>query len=167
MEPVLRRNEGEPLICENTMYNEPLGYFLTFTVRGSWRHGDSRGSWQRDARFVPPDADVKTAPNQNPPHYFTEEECRIVEQAIAEVCAERQWTLHEKSVLPNHVHIVVTAADIPPERVMQLFKSKATLRLRKSGYAEADEKIWTRHGSTKYLFDEKALHTTCEYVRNQ
>jgi len=149
------------------MYNTPIAYFLTFTVRGSWRHGDVRGSWKRNAQFVAPDSNVIVIPNNNPPHYLREEECRIVENALAEVCAERQWVLHEKSVLNNHVHVVVTAPDITPENVMKLLKAKATMRLRKAGFVGTEEKIWTRHGSTKYIFDEKGLHTTCEYVRNQ
>ena len=115
------------------MYNTPLAYFLTFTVRGSWRHGDSRGSWKRNGQFVAPNLNTKATANSNPPHYFSGEECRIIENAMKEACAERQWILHEKSVLSNHVHVVVTALDIPPEDVMKLFKAKATMRLRKGG----------------------------------
>ena len=153
------------LFCD--MYNTPIAYFLTFTVRGSWRHGDSHGSWKRNGQFVAPDSNVGSKPNKNPPHYFNEEECQIIENALNEVCLERQWVLHEKSVLCNHVHVVVTASDIVPENVMKLLKAKATMRLRKSGFVGSDEKIWTQHGSTKYLFDEKALQTVCEYVIQQ
>jgi REP element-mobilizing transposase RayT len=149
------------------MYNTPIAYFLTFTVRGSWRHGDSRGSWKRNGQFVAPDSDVKAEPNKNPPHYFSEEECYIIENAMEEVCTERQWILHEKSVLYNHVHAVVTAPDTLPENVMRLLKAKATMRLRKAGFVGAEEKIWTQHGSTKYLFDEESFQTVCEYVREQ
>ena len=149
------------------MYNTPVAYFLTFTVRGSWRHGDSRGSWKRNGQFVAPDSNIDAIPNKNPPHYFSKEECRIIKNAMNEVCAERQWVLHEQSVVSNHVHAVVTAPDILPETVMKLLKAKATMRLRKSGVVGSDEKIWTQHGSTKYLFDDEAFQTVCEYVRNQ
>ncbi len=84
-----------------------------------------------------------------------------------EVCKERQWTLHEQSVASNHVHVVVTAQDALPERVMQLLKAKATKMLRKAGFVEKEEKIWTQHGSTKYVFNEKNLENVCDYVRNQ
>jgi len=149
------------------MYNTPIAYFLTFTVRGSWRHGDSRGSWKRNGQYVAPDSNINAIPNNNPPHYFSDKECRIIENALDEVCMERQWVLHEKSVLSNHVHVVVTASDILPETVMKLLKAKATMRLRKGGFVGVDKKIWTRHGSTKYVFDEKALQTVCEYVSKQ
>jgi len=178
-----RRNDGTALTASATrallhsgfcgvsvcliMYNSPIAYFLTFTVRGSWRHGDSRGSWKRNGQFVAPDSPINAAPNNNPPHYFSEEECRIIENAMEEVCTERQWILHEKSVLSNHVHVVVTAPDISPEPVMKLLKTRATMRLRKAGFVDTDEKIWTQHGSTKYVFDEKGFQTVCEYVRNQ
>ena len=146
------------------MYSTPIAYFLTFTVRGSWRHGDSRGSWKRNGQFVALRSNIETAPNKNPPHYFNEDERRIVENALDEVCAERQWTLHEKSIMSNHVHIIVTAPEISPEHVMKLLKAKATMRLRKGGFVGAEEKIWTQHGSTKYLFDEESLQTVREYV---
>ncbi|MCL2305428.1 MAG: transposase [Planctomycetaceae bacterium] len=149
------------------MYNTPIADFLTFTVRGSWRHGDSRGSWKRNGQFVAPDPNITAAPNKNLPHYFNEEERRIIESAMEEVCAERQWILHQKSVLSNHVHIVVTAPDILAENVMKLLKAKATMRLRKGGFVGEEEKIWTQLGSTKYLFDEEALQTVCEYVHVQ
>ena len=86
---------------------------------------------------------------------------------MKEVCAEHQWMLHEKSVLCNHVHVVVTAPDILPDNVMKLLKAKATMRLRKGDCVGSEEKIWTQHGSTKYLFDEEAFQTVCEYVRTQ
>ncbi|MGL4943333.1 MAG: transposase [Thermoguttaceae bacterium] len=149
------------------MYSTPIGYFLTFTVRGSWRHGDSRGSWRRNGIFISPTERVNAAPNRNQPHIFTEEERRVIEMAINEICEERKWELHAINVRINHVHVVLTAEGILPENVMQLLKSKATMYLRKSGFVAADEKIWTQHGSTKNLFDERALQTTCEYVRNQ
>ena len=149
------------------MYSAPIAYFLTFTVRGSWRHGDVRGSWKRDGQFVEPDSPINAVPNKNSPHYFCDEECRIIENAIEEVCTERQWILHEKSVLSNHVHVVITAPDISPETVMKLLKAKATMRLRKTGFVGSEEKIWTQHGSTKYVFDEKGFQTVCEYVSKQ
>ncbi len=149
------------------MFNDPIAYFLTFTVRGSWRHGDERGSWKRGGQFVPPESDVTSIPNKNLPHYFTEEECHVIKKAVVEVCKERQWTLHEQSVASNHVHVVVTAQDALPERVMQLLKAKATKMLRKAGFVEKEEKIWTQHGSTKYVFNVKGLENVIDYVQNQ
>ena len=158
--PSLRRSTGFiPAFVNDLMYNTPIAYFLTFTIRGSWRHGDARGSWKRDGQFVAPNSIVNAAPNKNPPHYFCEEECRIIENSMEEVCAARQWILHEKSIVNNHVHVVVTAPDITPENVMKLLKAKATMRLRKGGFVGLEKKIWTQHGSTKYVFDEKGLQT--------
>ena len=149
------------------MYNTPIAYFLTFTVRGSWRHGDIRGSWQRDGRFVPPGTDVFAQPNNAPPHLFSDEEREVIEKAIVEQCQLKYWTLHEQAVQHNHVHVVLTAPDLKPETVMKALKSKATFRLREQGMVNDDEKIWTQHGSTRYLFDEKSLAAACQYVRNQ
>lgn len=87
-----------------------------------------------------------------------------VARAIEEVCAFRGWTLHALNVRSNHVHVVVTAPNIRPERPMNQFKSWATRRLRDRGLAGAAERLWTRHGSTRYLWDEKDLSATGAYV---
>ena len=147
------------------MYNTPLAYFLTFTVRGSWRHNDSRGSWKRNGRFIPPRSYVRSQPNRIPPHFFSEEERTVIENALVEQCQIKQWRLYEKTVCRNHVHIVLAASEFPPETVMKMLKSKATFRLRKSGFVREDEKIWTQHGSTRYLFDDQSLEAACRYVR--
>ena len=148
------------------MYSEPLAYFLTFTVRGSWRHGDIRGSWQRHGRFVAPGTQVYAEPNRQPPHFFSGEEQRVVAEAIREQCGIKKWTLHDMSVRRSHNHVVVSAVDVTPETVLKLMKTKATQRLRQHGFVKSDEKIWTQHGSTRYLFNDQSLVTACDYVRN-
>ena len=40
-------------------------------------------------------------------------------------------------------------------------------RFREEGFVGSEEKIWTQHGSTKYVFDEKGLQTVCRYVAEQ
>ena len=148
------------------MYSEPLAYFLTFTVRGSWRHGDDRGSWQRHDRVLAPGTQVYAEPNRQSPHFFSEDEQRIVAEAVREQCEIKKWTLHEMTVQQSHVHVVVSAADTTPETVMKLLKAKATQRLRQHGSVKSDEKIWTQHGSTRYLFNDQSFAAACDYVRN-
>ena len=47
---------------------------------------------------------------------------------------------------------------------MNQLKSWATRRLRENGLADSDERIWTRHGSTQYLWTEQDLLDTATYV---
>ncbi|MEQ8849023.1 hypothetical protein, partial [Botrimarina sp.] len=67
------------------------------------------------------------------------------------------------NVRTNHAHAVVAAA-ATPERVMNDFKSWATRRLRDSGLVDRSAKVWSRHGSTRYLWDKRAVEAACCYV---
>jgi alanyl-tRNA synthetase len=86
-----------------------------------------------------------------------------VERTIREVANHRGWEIHALHVRTNHVHVVVTAQEAP-ERVMSDFKSYATRRLREGGLVGDDVHPWSRHGSTRYLWNERDIADACEYV---
>jgi len=43
-------------------------------------------------------------------------------------------------------------------------KAWATRWLREHGLVEQDRKVWTKHGSTRYLFDLASIEKTADYV---
>jgi hypothetical protein len=92
-----------------------------------------------------------------------EEARRVIEAAIAEVCSVRGWTLGSVYVGSNHVHAVV-GGPATPERMMNDFKAYATRTLRYGGYAEVDRKVWSRHGSTVYLWSDEEVARATYYV---
>ena len=49
---------------------------------------------------------------------------------------------------------------------MNDFKSYATRRLRSDGLAGPEAKVWTRHGSTRYVWHDKSLDAAIDYVVN-
>ena len=61
------------------------------------------------------------------------------------------------------MHVVVTA-NVKPEKVMNDFKSWSTRRMVQAGTFEKGRKAWVRHGSTRYLWDAKAVDDACQYV---
>ena len=79
------------------------------------------------------------------------------------VCQYRGWELHALNVRRDHVHVVV-GADCRPELVMTSFKSWSTRRLREAGLAAADGRVWSRHGSTRYLWTPKAIEDASLYT---
>lgn len=87
----------------------------------------------------------------------------LVEIAIRDVCAHRQYKLLAVQARTNHVHSVVSAA-CKPEQVMNAFKSYATRRLREYKLHPSEAKLWARHGSTKYLWTERHIEIAVEYV---
>jgi len=157
------------------MYTFPLAYLITWTLRGTWLHGDPRGSVDRyHNRFgsVPLKPDL-TQLSENrerlgsTPERLDENERGIVACAIRDHSEIRGWTLLAVNVRSNHVHAVVDAPGVPPERVLVQFKGWATRRLVESGCRRHRDAIWTRHGSTRYLFDKTSVDAAVDYVMNR
>jgi REP element-mobilizing transposase RayT len=87
----------------------------------------------------------------------------LVLASIRERCADREWHLPAAHVRSSHVHIVV-AAKVRPERVMNDLKSYASRCLNGAGVDEAGRKRWTRHGSTRWLWDRESIAAAIKYV---
>lgn len=147
-----------------------IAYLLTWTTYGTWLRGDDRG-WAeigKDGvtRYAEPDPDRVMADCdrlKHDPVVLSPEMRRVVDQAIRDVCAHRRWTLHAVNVRSNHVHVVM-GSDRAPDRVVADLKAWGTRRLREAGHAEAETRIWTRRGSTRYLDSHGSLVAAVDYV---
>ena len=156
---------------EHAMHSDALAYLITFTTYGTWLHGDERASVDRrhnipGTPYVDPDPRrlrYETTMRKHPPVMLGPDRRAVVHEAIAAVCERRDWTLHALNVRSNHVHVVVSAPQ-PPERVMNDFKSWATRGLVTAGLVRRGTAVWTRHGSTRYLWKPCDLVDACEYV---
>jgi len=87
----------------------------------------------------------------------------VVGATIRKVAAYRGWELLVLTVRTNHVHVVVESND-KPEKIMNDFKSWSTRRLREAGLISAQSPVWSRHGSTRYLWDDRAITEASHYV---
>ena len=151
----------------------PAAHFITFTTHGTRLHGDDRGSVDRDHNTFgepvllgDPDRARSAAARKEGSAVTLDADARAaVQEAILGVCAHRGWTPHALHVRTTHVHVVVSAG-AEPEKVMNDFKSYATRALREAGLAKEDAKIWTRHGSTRYLWYDRSVPAAIEYVVN-
>jgi len=114
------------------MYNTPLAYFITFTLHGSWLHGDERGSYRRGGKYIVPDqvlCQQKKSLTNQALISLSQEQRFVIEEAINEICRMKRLTIHATNVRTNHVHIVVTANEMIPEKVMTAIKSSRLLRV--------------------------------------
>ena len=149
-------------------------YLITFTTYGSWLHGDEKGSADRDHNlpgtpYLPPNEPLERHEDDQlsgPPQSLDERQRPVVRDTLLEVCDHRGWTLLAANVRTSHVHAVVAAAAVP-EKVMNDFKSYATRRLTEAGLHTRSDKLWTRHGSTRYLNDELSLMAAKRYVMEE
>jgi REP element-mobilizing transposase RayT len=151
----------------------PVGFFITFRTYGSWLHGDKRGSVDRRTfnRFGRPNRPQNTSLQQSD-HRMSKAQAfrlnsrlrKLTESAISEVCAHRKVALYSVNVRSNHVHIVISARH-KPEQMITAFKAYATRAMRMAGLISESDKVWSRHGSTKYLWTEDQIGEAVAYVK--
>jgi REP element-mobilizing transposase RayT len=149
----------------------PVGYFITWTVAGTWLHGDRRGSVNRVHNLVgrpklpvnPSNVDEERAAFGQPPIELSTAMREVVEQTVRAHCAFRHWAVLSLNVRTNHVHLVVRA-EASPEVVMGQCKAWASRRLREAGLVSSDQKLWTRHGSTRWINRHEDLAAAIDYV---
>jgi REP element-mobilizing transposase RayT len=152
-----------------------LAYFLTWTTHGTWLHGDERGSVDRDHNNrhdapLPPDLkrfDQASSRMTKGATFLTPEARALVESTIRDHCAVRRWNLLALNARSNHIHAVVQCpVDLAPETAMSQLKAWSTRRLREAGIVPPDTKIWTEHGSTRWIKSEQSLLAAVDYVTN-
>jgi REP element-mobilizing transposase RayT len=149
----------------------PMAYFITFSCYGTWLHGDEAGSVDRDHNLPgtpllaadPSRVAAERRRMTQPAYALDAPRRRVVLQTLEEVCQQRGWDLLAAHVRARHVHVVVQAPTAP-ERVMNDFKSYASRNLNRNGFDTPDRKRWARHGSTRYLWDEKSVQNAVHYV---
>ncbi len=148
-----------------------LGYFITFHTYGTWLHGHERGSVdpkhnRAGTPYVAPSPALmeRDSGNLSHPAFTLGVEAReIVQTTIASVCDRRAWSVKALNVRTTHVHVVVSGTALP-ERIMNDLKAWSTRRLREAGLVAADERVWSRHGSTRWLNTSVSLARAIEYT---
>jgi REP element-mobilizing transposase RayT len=154
--------------------SDPLAYFLTWTTYGSWLPGDERGWVDRRRRH----GEIVDKPEPLLEKHAREllkgsavvldEGMRTAaEAAIGSVSDEFGWMIHALAVRSNHVHIVVTAREEAPGKVMGLMKRRGTQALNGLNAGCEKKRWWTEDGSKRLLYTEKAVVAAVEYVKNQ
>ncbi len=152
----------------------PLSYLITWTTYGTWLHGDPRGSADPiHNRFGTPYLPAskrrfryERRELRDKPVRLDKTARRLVASAIIEHAEQKTWRIFALHVRTNHVHVVVSCP-CEPEKPLREFKAWATRRLRAEGVVEKTSRVWTRHGSTRYLFNETGVHGAIRYVNEQ
>jgi REP element-mobilizing transposase RayT len=148
-----------------------IAYFLTWHTYGSWLHGHEKGSVDPAHReFDQPFAEASEARRKlvqseqlHPAMILSEDHRQHVQHAILETVSFRKWCLHACHIRTTHVHLIVSATE-SPEKVLNTFKSYGTRRLREHQLVDPEHSVWSRHGSTKYIWQEADLPPVIEYV---
>ncbi|HVQ56673.1 MAG TPA: transposase [Pyrinomonadaceae bacterium] len=97
------------------------------------------------------------------PVILSDRQRELVSDSIEEVCAFRGYDLRALNVRTNHAHVVVSKS-VKPEKILNDLKAYATRKLRGEKAVASDQKVWSRHGSTRYLWKPKQVQSAIEYV---
>lgn len=152
----------------------PLAYLITFRTYGTWLHGDGRSSVDRHGRNIygaekvglDPVFAVKMEQNMVAEMFLLDGRMRsVVADSIRSVCAIRHYGLPALNVRTNHAHVVVSA-ETPPTSIMTAFKANATRDLREAGLITSDQRVWSRGGSTRYLWKPRNVELAVDYTLN-
>jgi REP element-mobilizing transposase RayT len=152
--------------------SEPAAFLITWTCYGNWLHGDARGSVDREHNIpgtptLPPDAAqaARERGQLRPAGGILGASARgLVAQTIADHCRLRGWNVLATAVRTNHVHVVIESRGVRPEDMMGQLKAWSARRLREAGLLAPDEPVWTRGGSTRYIWEDKSIAAAVAYV---
>ena len=150
----------------------PLAYLITIRAYGTWLHGDDLAVDRHGHNIYgtprgalnPGLVRVMEASMLSPPVIFTGEQCKIIEDAIKEVCRCRKYHLSAVNARTNHAHAVVSA-HCKPEPIADAFKSYSTRRLREARLISPTLHPWARGRSRRYLWRPQHVARAIKYVR--
>lgn len=167
-----KRKRGE---LEAKSMAEVIAYFISWSCYGTRLHGDSRGTVDREHNtphtpYLAEDEERLLRARDrmtHAPFMLTAPAREVVDATIKKHCEIRAWALLALNVRTTHVHVVVDCQKrVSPETAMEQFKAWATRRLRESKHATADQKLWTQHGSTRWVDTSESLTEAIDYVLN-
>ena len=146
--------------------DEPIGYFITWTVYGTFLHGDQRGWRQRGGQNLPRPR-LERWQRDRLRHdviLLTKEHRSIVKTRIVEHCKHRGWKLWVANPRTNHVHVVVTAAGYAGAKVRDQLKANATGALRQHDEVFVGRPVWTTKGDVSFLNSDDDLESAVVYA---
>ena len=147
--------------------DEPIGYFITWTVYGTFLQGDSR-RWRKKRCGEQSPQPLLEHWHRDRLKYdvllLTNSHREIVSAAVKEHCLHRQWKLWSVNPRTNHVHVVVAAQGYLGTKVRDQLKANSTRSLREHDASFVDRPVWTTKGDVQFLYTEEDLEQAIVYV---
>ncbi len=147
--------------------DDPLAFFITWTVYGTWLQGDERG-WRRyrggHEKPQPLLADWRRERLLHDVVLLNEQYRGIVKLEIESHCDRRGWKLWVANPRSNHVHVVVTAVEYSGTTVRDQLKANGTRGLRETNGIFRDRPVWSRGGDWQCVNSEDDLAIVIKYA---
>jgi REP element-mobilizing transposase RayT len=148
--------------------NEPMAFFITWSVYGTHLQGDLRGWRRRRKGDQPPQPRLEKWRRDRLKHeviLLSSDHRAAVEFVCRRHCHIRGWHLWEVNARSNHVHAVVTATEYLGKTVRDQLKANGTRILRAQWPQFRDRPVWTIGGDWLCINSDEELESVCLYVR--
>ncbi len=148
--------------------DEPIAFFITWTVYGTHLQGDESGWRRRRQGDQPPRPRLNQWRRQRLKHdvlLLSPDERSVVERECERHCGKSHWHLWAVNARSSHVHAVVTAAGFSGATVRDQLKANATRGLRERWPQFCERPVWTVGGDWVCVNSEDDLEQVCLYVR--
>ena len=146
--------------------DEPLAYFITWTVYGTFLHGDRRW-WRQEGESRAPQPRLERWHRDRLEHdvvLLAQNHRDIVHDKVIEHCSFRQWKPWVVNARSNHVHVVASCPKYMGTKVRDQLKANATRGLRQHDPMFKDRPIWTTKGDVQLVWDEDSLERIMDYA---
>lgn len=149
--------------------DEPIAYFITWTVYGTHLQGDERG-WRRrrrgDQAPQPRLAQWRRERLKYDVLLLSPEQRDVVTRECERHCEQRAWHVWAINARSTHVHVVATAPGVSGKIVRDQLKANATRGLRQRWPQFVGRPAWTVGGDWACINSEDDLDDVCAYVRD-
>jgi REP element-mobilizing transposase RayT len=151
------------------MNTEPIAYFLTFTVYGTFLQGDARWWYSRRKGVRQPEPRLEQWHRERLKHdviLFDREKRKVVQSEVQRLCQFRKWKLWEVNPRTNHVHVALTALGVHGKTLRDQIKANCTRALRERWPEFKDRPVWSVGGDWQCINTEDDLEQVIAYIRD-
>lgn len=149
-------------------FDEPLAFFITWTVYGTHLQGNESG-WRKRRKGTQPSQPLLEQWHRDrlnhPVILLSDDQRVVVEQECQRHCEHRGWHNWAINARSNHCHIAVTATGHSGSIVRDQLKANGTRGLRAHWPAFRDRPVWTHGGDWECINTDDDLEAVCAYVR--
>lgn len=149
------------------MNGDPVAYFITFTVYGTFLQGDRRWWHSRQGGNKKPQPRLETWHRNRlkfPVMLLEKEQRQAVQNEIARLCEFRAWQLWVANARSNHVHLVIGASNHNGAQIRDQAKANCTRVLRERWPCFLNRPVWTVGGDWQCVNSEDELVNVVAYT---